>query len=304
MSGDPAVKKKRKTSPESYIKLAKIALTLREFQLAAASCEKGLNRFPKHTGLLVTRGETLVMAYNYGKKKDHLDTALKSFEEVLKINPHNYIANFLAGQIYYQLKKYEAAANKFTSILEIDPDDTRTSALLKKTESKMTPAIKETALPKKEAQTEKAEITLEDTVEENREISAEEQREAFWETVEGDESANQEFLISRLGIFNKIEGLNSVYLIDRYGGILKCQKSSDLNPDILGSMVGNIYRATNRVMDRFNNGNFVYSMVMCQNALLYVVNVGSAVLVLETRPDSNQEITEKKIYQYLGELNN
>jgi predicted regulator of Ras-like GTPase activity (Roadblock/LC7/MglB family) len=91
-------------------------------------------------------------------------------------------------------------------------------------------------------------------------------------------------------------------LIDKNGNLLKCQKKSDLDPELLSSMAGNIYRSTVRVVDKFNTGDFVYGMVMCQNSHLYIVGVRWAVLVLETGLDVNQEVLEKKIHQYLGEL--
>ena len=109
-------------------------------------------------------------------------------------------------------------------------------------------------------------------------------------------------MIARLGILSKIEGLQSLVLIDGNGNVVRAYKKSKLDPDLLASMAGNIYRSTKRVNDRFRIGDFVYSMVMCQNAFIYIVDVRWGVLVLETRVDTNQEIVEKKINQYLGEL--
>ncbi len=295
---------KRKTNPESYIKLAKISLGLREHQLAAISCKKGLEKFPKHPGLLVMKGETLVSAFNHGKNIEHLKTAVESFEKAMQINPHNYVAKLLTGQIYFHFKKYETAIERFSSILEIDPHDNRARVFLEKAKKRLGSSKKDAGvvLEEKTAE-EKPGVKTEEPPEEKEDSIQEDKKTALWETEEEDNSANHDFLIARLGMFNRVEGLKSVYLIDKNGNILKSQKISDFDPDLLCSMVGNIFRATDRVIDRFNNGGFVYSMVMCQNAFFYIVDVRWAVLVLETRPDTNQEIAEKKINQYMEAIN-
>ncbi len=302
MAEGSAEKLKKKANPESYIKLAKISLGLKEFQLAATSCEKGLAKFPKHPGLLVAKGETLVSAYSFGKKIEYLKTAMTSFEQALKVAPHNYIAKFLTGQIYLQFRKYEKAIDRFSSILETDPNDDRAKVFLKKAKSKLSPPQKSPEKPKTVPIDEKENLPVELPVKEKEIIALENQKEVVWETTSEDESVHHDFLISRLPVFNKIEGLIGVNLMDSSGNILKQYKESNMEPELTCSMVGNIYRATNRVMNEFNSGDFVYSMVMCQNAFLYVVDVRWALLVLETSPDINQEIIEKKIHQYLGEL--
>lgn len=302
MAEETSTKPKGKGSPESYIKLAKISLGLQEFQIAAAACEKGLAKFPQNPGLLVARGETLVLAYNFGKKTEHLKSALESFEYALKINPHNYTAKFLTGQIYIQLKKYDLAAKRFSSILEIDPNDIRAKSLLEKAQGKMAPPKEKPKAAPVSAVKEKMEDKPEEEQIQEKEALAGDQKEGILDMAEGDESANHEFLISRLGIFQKLEGIKSINLVDKNGNLLKCQKKSDLDPELLSSMAGNVYRSTVRVVDRFHSGDFVYGMVMCQKSYVYIVAVRWAVLVLETSTDASLEVLEKKIHQYLGEL--
>ena len=302
MAAEQAPKLKQKGDPESYIKLAKLSQGLQEFQIAISACEKGLAKFPQNPGLLVARGETLVLAYNQGKKAEHLKSAVDSFEEALKINPHNYIATFLSGQIYLQFKKYQQAEEKFAAILEIDPNDGRAKQMWEKAKKMLAPAPQEPKGAEPAKPTQKT-APQGPEAEEDKDEAPGDQKEGMWPIAEEDDSANHEFLISRLGLLSKIEGLQSLVLIDKNGNAIRAYKKSKLDPDLLASMAGNIYRSTKRVNDRFRIGDFVYSMVMSQNVFIYIVDVRWGVLIIETRVDTNQEVVEKKINQYLGELN-
>jgi len=288
-------------SPESYIKLTKISLGLQEFQIAAAACEKGLSRFPGHAGLLVARGQTFALAYNVGRNADHLKNALESFEGALKINPHNYVAKILAGQIYLQLQKYDRAAERFTSILRIDPSDTKAQALLKRVQRKLDAREEKRNAMQAGPSEARPNLAGKQSPEEEGVPSGDRQG-GLWESIEADASANHDFLVSRMRIFSKMEGLLGLHLTDKNGDILKSQKISKLDPALVSSMAGNVFRSTDRLADKFKSGAFLYSMVMCQNTFLYIVKARWAVLVLEIVPNANQEIIENTIQKFLGEL--
>ncbi len=51
------------------------------------------------------------------------DKVLQLYEEVIKIDPQNYTANYWAGAIYYSRKKYEPASRLFEKIINLYPFD-------------------------------------------------------------------------------------------------------------------------------------------------------------------------------------
>ena len=51
------------------------------------------------------------------------DKVLQQYEEVLKIDPQNYTANYWAGIIYYNRKKYEACDKLFSKLVNMYPFD-------------------------------------------------------------------------------------------------------------------------------------------------------------------------------------
>lgn len=51
------------------------------------------------------------------------DKVLQVYEEVIKIDPQNYTANYWAGTIYYNRKKFEQASRLFEKIVNLYPFD-------------------------------------------------------------------------------------------------------------------------------------------------------------------------------------
>ena len=51
------------------------------------------------------------------------DKVLQAYEEILKIDPQNYTANYWAGAIYYNRKKYDQASRYYEKIVNLYPFD-------------------------------------------------------------------------------------------------------------------------------------------------------------------------------------
>ncbi len=51
------------------------------------------------------------------------DLVLKQYEDIIKIDPQNYTANYWAGVINYNRKKYDVAAKNFEKIVNLFPFD-------------------------------------------------------------------------------------------------------------------------------------------------------------------------------------
>jgi tetratricopeptide (TPR) repeat protein len=54
---------------------------------------------------------------------ENWDKVLQLYEEVLKIDPQNYTANYWSGAIFYARKKYEQASKLFEKIVNLYPFD-------------------------------------------------------------------------------------------------------------------------------------------------------------------------------------
>ena len=54
---------------------------------------------------------------------ENWDKVMKEYDEILKIDPQNYTANYWSGVIYYNRKKYETASKIFEKLINLYPFD-------------------------------------------------------------------------------------------------------------------------------------------------------------------------------------
>lgn len=114
----------------AYGRIAKSLHSVGERALALDLLDRGIKKFPDICGLHISKGEILVSVYNSDGKTDFLKAALSSFERALKLDPQNYLARLLAGQIYVKAGKISRAKELIAGILENNPDDQRALSLM------------------------------------------------------------------------------------------------------------------------------------------------------------------------------
>jgi tetratricopeptide (TPR) repeat protein len=114
----------------AYGSIAKSLHGIGERALALDLLDRGIKKFPNVSGIHISKGEILVSVYNTDGKLDFLKAALSSFERALKLDPQNYLARLLAGQIYVKAGKTVRAKELIGAILETNPDDPRAVSLM------------------------------------------------------------------------------------------------------------------------------------------------------------------------------
>ena len=115
----------RSASATEWVMQVRAFRAKKDIKSALAVCLKGLASHPRSMDLLFTYGELRIIRYNSVKKSDHLKKALISFEKLLRINPHHYMANLLAAQIYFKGRAHDRAEAKINAILKSTPNDPR-----------------------------------------------------------------------------------------------------------------------------------------------------------------------------------
>jgi tetratricopeptide (TPR) repeat protein len=133
----------------AYGRIAKSLHSIGERALALDLLDRGIKKFPDVCGLHISKGEILVSVYNSDGKTDFLKAALSSFERALKLDPQNYLARLLAGQIYVKAGKIARAKELIAGILENNPDDQRALSLMNAIKEKepKAPALPEPVKP-------------------------------------------------------------------------------------------------------------------------------------------------------------
>ena len=256
----------------------------KDIRSALAACRKGLESHPKSMDLLFTYGELRIIRYNSSKKPDHLKKALVSFEKLLRINPHHYMANLLAAQIYFKGRAYDRAEAKVNAILKNTPNDTKATRIkhtIKKARTKA--VIKKEAEGEYKPETERIETEKLDGLQQ----------------VEG---AEYETLVNGLNHFNKLSGVISIHLVDHAGIAIKdVVKTGNLN-DNTASLTADIFRSSGFFTRKIGLGNFQRGHIQTHGANLLLVNIFYGILAIVTEPDVDMGAVEERVDLYVADI--
>lgn len=268
--------------PSIYIKMARWCISINDLELGIVICNKGIDRFPKESNIHLIKGEILVHRFNHDKDPEHIRLAMEIFENVLSINPHNYLAKYLSAQIYITMDQHKKAKERLRSILATAPDDVKALNLLKKLEIYG-------GKDSRERSREKIKISGDD---ERKDISN--------VSIEEPAATKHEVLISKMSIFYKMDGILAVFLVDIYGTILKKKyNKSSIDEDIFATMVSNIFRSSKNGVQRADLGDFKMGMIMCTIGNLYIVDLKNSIIALLVDRNTNQTYIEDQINKYL-----
>ena len=269
--------------PSIYIKIARWCISIKDLGLGLIVCNKGIDRFPKESSIYLMKGEILVHQFNNDKNSEHLKLAMESFEKVLSINTHNYLAKYLSAQIYIVMDQHEKAKERLNSILTTAPDDVKALNLLKKVERY---GVKDT----REKPKAKRKISKNEKIKDvSKDVSIEEPS-----------IANHEVLISKMPIFYKMDGILAIFLVDPYGTIIKKKyNKTGIDEDLFATMVANIFRSSQNGVQRVDLGNFKMGMIMCPMGNIYIANLQNSIIAILADMNTNQSYIENQINKYL-----
>lgn len=276
---------KKSASATEWVMQVRTFRAKNDIKSALDVCRKGLQSHPRSMDLLFTYGELRIIRYNSAKKSDHLKKALVSFEKLLRINPHHYMANLLAAQIYYKGRAHDRAEAKVNAILKSTPNDPRATQIKQAIRKVRTKEVKkeETAAVEYVPETERIETEKLDGLQQ----------------VEG---AEYETLINGLNHFNKLKGIISIHLVDHAGIAIKdVVKTGDLNENT-ASLTADVFRSSGFFTRKIGLGNFQRGQIQTHNANFLLVNIFYGILVLVTEPNLDMGAIEERVDLYVADI--
>jgi len=286
-------------------------MSLGEYQLALDVLERGTARFAKDVTLHIMKGEIFLQFYNREKTAYHLKTALDNYEKALKINPNNYLALLRSSKIYVVSGSLGKAKERISTLLKVSPNDEQGQAILQKVKQKE----KQTAAKQAQSQPAEKKQKVEETKQPAQEAVA---AESVQEQIEDDgglitfqddekenievDAADYENLTNRLSLFSRIDGLQGIFLVDKYGMPIKTINRSDLDESHLANLLSNVYRASITGVKRMRLGEFQRGYVMTAVGNIYIVNAGFAILGILMDAEVDTKKIETRIKMYLEDI--
>lgn len=278
------------TSLAEWVARARSLKVRGDMKSAIKICHEGLKAHPKSTDLLFTYGELRVACYNRVKKPEHLKVALVSFERLLKVNPHHYMANLLSAQIYLKGRVYDRAQERIEGLLKASPDDPRALKIMLTLQEKVKPSSN---VAPRTAERKQADIRMEPsaTIE--------------TENLEGlQEAANDdmESLIDKLSHFSRLEGLVSMHILDTAGIAIKSVVRSGKVKGGLASIMADVFRSSGYCVRKAGLGNFQRGIIQTPMGNIVIVNVFYGILVIALKVDADMHDVEKRVNRYIEDL--
>lgn len=262
----------------------------KDFKSALEECRKGLDAFPNSIDMLYTYSELKIISFNQERNPDHLKNALISFEKLLKINPHHYMANLNSAKIYFKAKAVDRAESKLDVILKANPKDPKALEIKR--------AIRKFKAPEKTAKksAEKAapqKVEIEDTEKVDTEKMA---------GLLSGASEEHEKLIKKLAPFTKMDGFISIHLIDPAGVSLKTINKPGITSNEIASFIGDVFRTSGLCTTKMGLGNFQKGQIITKKGIIVIVNVFYAILALVMEPEVNIKTMESRVDRYIQDL--
>jgi tetratricopeptide (TPR) repeat protein len=326
----------------AYGSIAKSLHGVGERALALDLLDRGIRKFPNVSGIYIAKGEILVSVYNSDGKLDFLKAALFSFEHALKLDPQNYLARLLAGQIYVKAGKTVRAKELIAGILETNPEDQRALSLMNaiKDRELKTPAqapAPPDAEPKAEAVVEESPAISakdvgpvpsvdtpimasgeikpggggEDDEDDEGEIVVAQAGSSAWSLDEkvvigGHEDTENEIaheeLAAKLTLFSKLDGLMAIFLLDQNGQPIKMINKAKLDVNITPSLIFNLHNASINGIRRTGLGSFQRGVLVTPIGTFIIANAFYATLGVVVENDANMQAVEARIQRYLGDI--
>jgi len=277
-------------SPAEWVTRARGLKVRDDIKSAVKVCHEGLKAYPKSTDLLFTYGELRIVCYNRVKKPEHLKIALASFERLLKINPHHYMANLLSARIYLKGRAYDRAQDRINAVLRASPDDPG-ALKIKQALQKVKPVSG--AKPRTVERKQQPNVKMEpsETIETEKLDGL---KEAAQNEMEG--------LIDRLSHFGRLEGLISMRILDTAGITIKSVVKSGKAKENPASMMADLFRSSGFCVKKVGLGNFQRGIIQTPTANIILVNVFYGILVIVLETDADMSAVEKRINRYIEDL--
>ncbi len=288
--------KKGVASPSEWIMRVRSFKEKKDFKAAIAECGKGLKQFPKSIDLLFTYGELRVGLYNIEKKPDHLKTALISFEKLLHVNPHHYMANSISAQIYYKGKVWKRAHARAEEVLKTSPRDPK-ALKIKMAADKAMQKAGDTAKKSDQAALPPEKPKPDMVIDETQDIRTEK-----IDGLQSAQSSDYENIINKLSYFSKLDDVVSLHLIDPSGVDIKSIWKGGKASEKVSSLVADIFRNSGLCTTKMGIGNFQRGQVLTGEGYIIIVNVFYAILAIVGGPQADLHEIDKRISRYIEDL--
>jgi len=270
-------------NPILYARLAELYKVDGEIEAAMHVCREGISNFPSYGGTYLVQGQICFESGDLAGARVHLETAVEE-------DKYNYTALKLLAEVYMQLEMPAKAARRLEEILYFAPGDEGIMEFLRKAR-----AAAGEPPPGEEGGT--AEIVESEEEEPVAALVGEEEEEEAVAPVKV--SPGEQEINEAIRDITSISGVGGALLVDPYGLVIAAHLDGEIDEELAGAMITNIYRAVARSAEPMGIGVFEEGLIEGEGGNIHVLGVEDTILAVFATPAVKIGMLEKTIRDFV-----
>ncbi len=272
-----------------YARLADLYRASGLLNEAMQVCEAGIANFPNYGGAHLILGQICI-------EKDDYEGARKHIEKAAELDQYNYMALKLLAQIYMKLDRPADAAVRLQEILYFAPGDEAVTNLLIEAKTAagepvgdlQASAPADAAPAAAPARTPTGKIPGE-----GRATLLSRDRQA---------RAKGKALGEYISTFRQVDGVAGAILVDNYGLVIASDMAMEVEEELAGAMITNIFRTTSQSAHDMGIGDFSEGLIEGEKGHIHIVGIGEMVLAVFAAPETKAGLLHRGIVDFVTKV--
>jgi predicted regulator of Ras-like GTPase activity (Roadblock/LC7/MglB family) len=292
-------------NPILYARLAELYKADGQIEASIRVCHTGISTFPVYGGTYLVLGEICMENGDYQGARVHL-------EKAADLDKYNYTALKLLAQVYMKLGAADLAARRLEAILYFAPGDESIVEMLRQAREAAgepppteVPVAAEVLESPDEAADEQADepeayVEMEAVPEEGYE--REEGYRGAGGGGDGAEIGREVEINAAVHAITGISGVKGALLVDAYGLVIAAKLGEDVEEDLAGAMITNIYRGVARSAEPMGIGTFEDGLIEGEGGNIHVMGVEDMILAVFADETVKMGMLEKTLRDFVDKV--
>ncbi len=291
-----------------YARLATLYKDDGQIEASIQVCRAAISMFPYYGGTYLVLGEICTESGDFAGARVHL-------EKAVELDKYNYTALKLLAQVYMQLKMPDLSARRLEEILYFAPGDQSVMELLHTARASAGEAPPEEAPPSPKAVEAGADPGVSPEGYAETEFAPEEETGEAEVGVEDEagvsegargggavEIGREAEINAAIHAIAGITGVKGALLVDPYGLVIAAKLSKDVDEDLAGAMITNIYRAVARSAEPMGIGAFEDGLIEGEGGNIHVMGLEDMILAVFADPSVKMGMLEKTLRDFVDNI--
>lgn len=292
-------------NPILYARLAELYKVDGQIEAAIRVCQAGITRHENYGGTYLVLGQICYESGDFAGARVHLERAAE-------LDKYNYAVLKLLATVYMQIGLPHKAARRLEEILYFAPGDESIMVLLREAREAAGEPPGLPALAGEEGAT--AEIVEEhdeepvamvhDVVEEHEGLAGATLQEVEEESAPAPVKAlpREQEINDAIAAVTDLGGVSGALLVDAYGLVIAAELESEIDEELAGAMMTNIFRTVSRSAEPLGIGMFEEGLIEGERGNIHIRGIEDMILAVFASVHVKMGMLEKTIRDFVNRI--